>query len=63
MSSITKNLTNKLNVNINQKKKTSSGDAGNRRTFYVYLGFNNISIGKYQNLCTDTLLLLIRKDL
>lgn len=31
--------------------------------FYVFLGFNNISITEYKNLCTDTLMLLIRKDL
>lgn len=31
--------------------------------FYVFLGFNNILIMEYKNLCIDILMLLICKDL
>ena len=42
MSSISKNLSNKLDVNVNHKKILLTGDAEMKEQFYVFLGFNDL---------------------
>ena len=63
MRSVTKNLRKKLCTYNYEEKYFLLGTLEIEEHFNFFLGFNYIPIREYQNSCTDTLLLLICKDL